>query len=501
MKLSKILKNCDFKKIIGSKDIEISGICYHSKKTKPNFMFCAIKGQNTDGHFFISEAISKKAKAIICEKPFSPNPIRDVTQVIVKDSKVALSQTSQALYNFPNKSLKLIGVTGTNGKTSTTFLIKAILDEAGINSGLIGTIYYKAGKEILKQAERTTPMSLDLIQIFNEFLKRNLKYSAMEVSSHSLDLKRVYGLDFKIAVFLGISREHLDYHKNLKDYFKTKLKIVNENKSDFVLVNIDNSFGKNFLSKVSKNTKKLTFGKNPKADISAKDIKTGFKGTNFKICYKNKIIPINLKLIGDFQVYNALAAFGTGILLGIPPETVKNGLESLRVVPGRFELIKPENFRVVVDYAHTPEALKKLLLNCKKLPHQKLILVFGCGGTRDKTKRIPMGEIAGNLADFAIITSDNPRFEEPESIINQIEKGIKKTKGNYLKIVDRKKAIEKAIKFAQKGDLVVIAGKGHETTQTFKDKTVPFSDKKVVKNLLAKICGGPTSADLLKYNV
>jgi len=496
MKLSKILKYCDFEKIIGPKNIEVSGICYHSKKTKPNFMFCAIKGQNTDGHFFIDEAISEGAKTIICEKPFSQ--IENVAQIIVKDSKIALSQASQAFYNFPNKSLKIIGVTGTNGKTSTTFLIKAILDTAGLASGLIGTIYYQAEKEILKQAERTTPMSLDLIQIFDEFLKRNLKYSVMEVSSHSLDLKRVYGLGFKIAVFLGISREHLDYHKNLKSYLKTKLKIVNENKSDFVLVNIDNPFGKNFLSKVPKNTKKLTFGKNPKADILAKDIKTSFEGTSFKICYKNKIIPINLKLIGDFQVYNGLAAFGVGVLLRIPLKIIKTGFEKIKVIPGRFEVVKAKDFKIIIDYAHTPEALKKLLLNCKKLPHQKLILVFGCGGTRDKTKRIPMGEIAGNLADFTIITSDNPRFEKPESIINQIEKGIKKTKGNYLKIVDRKKAIEKAIKFAKKDDLVVIAGKGHETSQTFKDRTIPFSDKKVAKNLLARIYRGRTSADSLK---
>lgn len=482
MELSKILKYCDFKKIIGPKNIKVSGICYHSKKTKPNFMFCAIKGQNTDGHFFISEATSKGAKAIICERPILQR--ENVTQIIVKDSKIALSQVSRAFYNFPNESLKIIGVTGTNGKTSTTFLIKAILDAAGINSGLIGTVYYKAGKEILKQAERTTPMSLDLIQIFNEFLKRNLKYSVMEVSSHSLDLKRVYGLDFKIAIFTGITREHLDYHKNLESYLKTKLKIINENKSDFVLVNIDNPFGNRFLSEVSKNTKKITFGKNNKADILAKDIKTSFGGTNFKICYKGKVIPINLKLIGDFQVYNSLAAFEVGALLGIPLKIIKTGLEKVKVIPGRLEVVEAKNFKVIIDYAHTPAALESLLLNCQKLPHKSLILVFGCGGTRDKTKRIPMGEIAGKLADFTIITSDNPRFEEPEAIINQIEKGIKKTKGEYLKIVDRKKAIKKAILRAKANDLVIIAGKGHETYQIFKDRTIPFSDKKVVRELI-----------------
>jgi len=485
MTLSKILEHCDFKEIIGPKNIEVSGICYHSKKTKPNFMFCAIKGQNTDGYFFIDEAISKGAKTIICERPSSQK--ENVTQVIVKDSKIALAQISQAFYNFPNKSLKIIGVTGTNGKTSTTFLIKSILDTADLPSGLIGTIYYKAGKEILKQAERTTPMSLDLIQIFNEFLKRNLKYSTMEVSSHSLALKRVYGLDFKIAVFLGISREHLDYHKNFKSYLETKLKIVNENKSDFVLVNIDNPFGKKFLSKVSKNTKKLTFGKNPKADIYAKEIKTDFNGTSFKICYQNKEIPINLKPIGDFQVINALSAFATGKILGIPIETIKTGLEKVKVIPGRFEVVKAKNFKTIIDYAHTQAALENLLLSCKKLPHKNLILVFGCGGTRDKTKREPMGEIAGNLADFTIISSDNPRFEEPEAIINQIEKGIQKTKGEYLKIVDRKKAIEKAILRAKTNDLVIIAGKGHETYQTFKDRTIPFSDKKIVKKLVSCI--------------
>ena len=482
MKLSKILNNCDFKEVIGPGNVEVSGICYHSKRAEPNFMFCAIKGQDTDGHFFVDEAISKGAKTIICEKPFSQR--ENVTQVIVKDSKIALSQISQAFYGFPNKSLKIIGVTGTNGKTSTTFLIKSVLDAAGLPSGLIGTIYYKAGKEILKQAERTTPMSLDLIRIFNEFLKRNLKYSVMEVSSHSLDLKRVYGLDFKIAIFMGITQEHLDYHKNLEGYLKTKLKIINENKSDFALLNIDNPFTKSFLDS-SKNTKKVTFGLNPKANICAKNIKTSFEGTNFKICYKQKEIPISLKLIGDFQVYNSLAAFGAGVLLGIPLEKIKMGLEKVRVIPGRFEKIEAKDFRVIIDYAHSLDALEGLLLNCKKLPHKKLILVFGCGGTRDKTKRIPMGEIAGNLADFTIITSDNPRFEEPEAIINEIEEGIKKTKGEYLKIVDREKAIEKAIKIVKKNDLVVVAGKGHETYQVFKDKTIHFSDNEIVKQLIA----------------
>lgn len=480
MKLSKILKKCDFLKIIGPKDVEVSGICYHSKKARPNFIFCAIKGEKTDGHFFIEEAISRGAKVIISQRPF---PLKEnVTQLIVKDSRIALALVSQAFYNFPNKSLEIIGVTGTNGKTSTTFLIKSILDLAGFPAGLIGTIYHQAGREILREAERTTPMSLDLIEIFNEFLKRNLKYCVMEVSSHSLDLKRVYGLDFKIAVFTGISKEHLDYHKNLKNYLKAKLKIVNENKADFALLNIDNPFTRFFL-KSAKRTKKITFGKNSKADIFAKEIKGNFQGNHFKICYQGKVIPINLKLIGDFQIYNSLAAFGVGVLLGIPLEKIKLGLEKVKVIPGRFEVIETKNFKTIIDYAHTPDALENLLLSARKLPHRNLILIFGCGGNRDKRKRKPMGEIAGNLADFTIITSDNPRFEEPEAIINQIEKGIKKTRGKYLKIVDRRKAIEKAISKARKDDLVIIAGKGHETYQIFKDKTIPFSDKKIVKEL------------------
>jgi len=484
MKLSEILKNCDFKKVSGPKNIEISGICYSSKETKPDFIFCAIKGQKTDGHLFIYEAIKKGAKAVICERDFKCD--EKIFKIIVKDSKKALSQASQAFYDFPNKKLKIIGITGTNGKTSTTFLIESVLKEANLPSGLIGTIYYKAEKKILRKAERTTPTSLDLAKIFQRFLKDNLKYAVMEVSSHSLDLKRVYGLNFKIAVFLGLSREHLDWHKNIKNYLNSKLKIIKENKADFGVINSDDKFAKDFLKIIPKK-KRLTFGLNKSADVSAHNIQSTFKGTFFKIHYQKKEIPINLKLIGDFQVKNSLAAFTTMLLLGIPLKSIKKGLEKLKIIPGRFEKVPGKNFNIIIDYAHTPDALENLLSACKKLPYQKLILIFGCGGTRDKSKREPMGKIAGRFSDFTIITSDNPRFEKPEAIINQIEKGIKKTKGKYLKIIDRKKAIEKALKLAQKGDLVIIAGKGHETYQIFKDKTFPFSDKKIVKNLISKL--------------
>lgn len=485
MKLLTIIKYCQYKKIINKKNPEIKGIAYHSENVKPGYIFVAIKGQVTDGHFFIKKAVQNGAKAVVCEK--EEKNLQGIVQIIVDDSKTALAQISQAFYHFANKKLKIIGITGTNGKTSTSFFLKSILDKAGLKTGLIGTVYYKIGKKIVKFASRTTPMSLDILNFFDKLQKEKAKYVVMEVSSQALDLKRVFGLDFEISIFLGISREHLDWHKTIKNYLASKIKIIKENRSKFCVVNLDNPFSKYFLKNFSKK-RIFTYGiKNKNADFFGFNIKSSFDGTSFVVRYKkNKEIPIKLKVVGEFQVLNALASFAGATLLKIPPLIIKKGLEKIKTIPGRFEIIKAKNFFAVIDYAHTPEALKTLLLNTKKLPHKRIILIFGCGGTRDKSKRKPMGQIAGKLADYTIITSDNPRLERPQEIINQIELGIKKTKAKYKKIVDRKKAIFEGVKMAKKGDVIIIAGKGHETYQIFKDKIIPFSDKKVVKEALKK---------------
>jgi UDP-N-acetylmuramoyl-L-alanyl-D-glutamate--2,6-diaminopimelate ligase len=482
MKLLSLLKNIHFQKIIGKGNPEIKGIAYHSDDVKDGYLFVAIKGQITDGHFFVDKAIKNGARAIILERPLK-TPLK-IVQVLVKDSKTALSEVSQVFYHFPNKKIKIIGITGTQGKTSTSFFVKSVLEESNRKSGLIGTIYYKSGKKILKMAQRTTPMSLDILKFFDRFQKEGIRYVVMEVSSQALDLKRVYGFDFEVACFTGISHEHLDWHKNIKNYLNSKLKIIKENKTKFLVVNLDDPFSRYFLKNFPKK-RTITYGiKNQKADFFGYEIKSDLKGTCFKLRYKKNELPVKLKVIGDFQVLNALAAFAICSSLKIPLKTIKRGVEKLKRVPGRFEVIKAKDFNVVIDYAHTPESLKTLLLNAKKLVSGRIILIFGCGGTRDKSKRAPMGEISGKLADFTIITSDNPRFEEPEEIIKQIEKGIKKTKGKYIKIVDRKEAIKRGLKMAKKGDLVLIAGKGHETYQIFKDKTIPFSDKKVVQEII-----------------
>jgi len=493
MRLSRILKNLQYKEIINKKNLDIKGICYHSKKAKKDYLFVAIKGQNTDGSIFAKEAISKGAKVVITEKKID-NIGDKIVQIIVDDSKIALAQVSETFYNFPFKKLKIIGITGTNGKTSTSFLLDSILRESNKKVGLIGTIYSKLNNKILKKSDRTTPMSLDLAQLFDIFIKNKAEYAVMEVSSQSLDLKRVYGIDFFIAVFLGLAPEHLDWHRTMRNYLKSKMKIIKENKTKYLLLNIDNKYSKEFLKFFPKK-RTFTFGLRNNADFRASEIKISFQGTSFLINYpKGKKIKINLKLIGNFQAVNALAAFASAYLLKIPVEKIKNGLEKLKNVPGRFEFLnsrdlskKIPDFKIIIDYAHTSNALKNLLENCQKLPHNRIISVFGCGGTRDKSKRKPMGEISAKLADFTIITSDNPRFEKPIDILNQIEKGVKRFSKNYLKIVDRKKAIKKALSLAKDGDLVVIAGKGHETYQQIGSKLIPFSDKKIVKEILKNL--------------
>ncbi|MGM0436879.1 MAG: UDP-N-acetylmuramoyl-L-alanyl-D-glutamate--2,6-diaminopimelate ligase [Bacillota bacterium] len=480
MQLKKIVKNLDIEYTKGELNLEIDDISYDSRSINKNSLFIAIEGFETDGHKYIEDAISKGAKVIVIEKNLN-NYLEEITYIKVKDSRKAMAYISAEFYENPQKELKLIGVTGTNGKTTTTKLIRSILERAGHKTGLIGTIGNYINKEEISTS-RTTPNSLELNKFFNKMRKQGVEYVIMEVSSHAIDLKRVFNLDFEIAVFTNITQDHLDYHKTFDNYIKVKSKLFNQVKNNgYSIVNIDDDSADRIIN--STNSKIIKYSLNQNSDFQAKNIDLNTSGVSFKI--NNFEEKIYLNITGKFNIYNALAAIAVASVLNIDYNTIKEGLEKIDGIPGRFELIKErQNFTVIVDYAHTADGMENVLKTIEDLLKNKVIIVFGCGGDRDKDKRPKMGKVAAEYGDYIFITTDNPRSERPESIIEDIEKGLLNNEGKYEIIVDRKDAINNAIKMAEKNDIVVIFGKGHETYQVFKDKTIHFDDREVAREAI-----------------
>jgi len=480
VQLTKVIKNIEIEYIDGTKNIDIKNISYDSRQIKENGLFIAIDGFKTDGHEYINEAISNGALVIIIENDIE-NYFDDIVYVKVKDSREAMAYISAEFYEYPQKDLKLIGVTGTNGKTTTTNLIKSILENKGYKTGLIGTIGNYINKEEL-DSSRTTPNSLELNKLFYQMKNKGIEYVVMEVSSHAIDLKRIFNLEFDVAVFTNISQDHLDYHKTLENYINVKSKLFTQVKENgYSIINIDDNFSNKIIESTKSNV--VTYSLNKKSDFQAKNINLKTSGVSFKLNNFEKII--NLNITGKFNIYNALAAIAVASVLKIDYNTIKEGLEKVEGISGRFELIKEsQNYTVIVDYAHTADGMKNVLKTIKELAENDIIIVFGCGGDRDKEKRPEMGKIATEYGDFVFITTDNPRSEKPESIINDIEKGLEKNKEKYRIIVERKKAIYKAIEMANKNDIVVIFGKGHETYQVFKNKTIHFDDREVAREAI-----------------
>lgn len=487
MLLSEVLKNVKVKKLVGDVNVEIKNIVYDSREASDGSLFVAIKGLNVDGHRFIPEAVLAGAVAVVLEDDgvveddyFNE---RGVVKVVVHDSRKALALISSAFYGFPSRKLKLVGVTGTNGKTTTTHLIKSILESVGLKTGLIGTINYVIGDEIIP-AVQTTPEALDLNRFLSEMVDKNISACVMEVSSHSLALDRVYGLDFDVGVFTNLTQDHLDFHRTFEAYFQAKKILFDSLKeSAYAIYNIDDPYGERIVADTK--AKKLSYGKSEKADVKVKDIELSFDGTSLIVQTPSESsLEINSKLIGEFNVYNILAAVAVGYALGIDHQDIKRGIENLENVKGRFEkIVSPDGYVVIIDYAHTPDALEKCIDTILRLREQtgqgKLITVFGCGGDRDVGKRPIMGKIATEKSDITVITSDNPRFEDPQKIISDIVEGVNQNSVYYI-FVDRKEAIYRALEMAQKGDIVLIAGKGHEEYQIIGDRKIPFSDKQVV---------------------
>lgn len=487
MKLKDLLKETGHKRIYGNTDVEIKGISTNSKNIIKDSLFVAIRGFRCDGHDFISEAVCRGASAVVVQK--ETDTPAGIARIVVDSTREVLPVLCRNFYKDPTSSFRLIGVTGTNGKTTTCYLIDSILKSAGVKTSLITTVEsFLDGKRVI--FDRTTPESTDLNIFFSRSRERKVNSVCMEVSSHSIDLHRVDYLGFDYFVFTNLSQDHLDYHKDMESYFNVKKKLFQkENRTLYggrkAVINIDDSYGKDIFK--STDLEKISYSLKPaNSDIWPAGVSNSISGIKMTINTSSGLkFDISSNLCGYFNIYNILAAVGVCIDMGIHQKHIREGIAVMHGVNGRFEKVDTgRKFTVIVDYAHTPDGLKNVLQTARQvLPAGgKLISVFGCGGDRDRGKRKIMGRISGRHADYTIITSDNPRSEEPLSIINMIEEGIKKAnRSGYIREADRKKAIFKALEMAGENDVVLIAGKGHEDYQEFKNYKIRFCDREVVK--------------------
>jgi len=485
MQLKLLAEATQVREIVGPLDREIDGIFYDSRRVQKNGLYVAVRGAHVDGHQFTDQAIERGAAAIVVERPESHTR---ATALVVPDSRAALADLAFTFFKRPALRLKMAGVTGTNGKTTTTFLIKHICESAGLPSGLIGTVRYEIAGRILP-ATRTTPESLDLQEMLSQMVNAGCKAAAMEVSSHALAQDRVRGLEWDVAVFTNLTQDHLDFHGTMADYFEAKarlftgLKEQRHKTSAVAVINLDDPYGEKLVSRLGRETPVITYGHSPRADFRASNYRAEFTGTSFQLDARGKIYLVRLPLIGRFNVSNAMAALAAANSLGVNLREAVVSLARAPQVPGRLEAIPARRqFQIFVDYAHTDDALLNVFKTLRELEPRRLIVVFGAGGDRDKQKRPLMGRVADQNADYSIITSDNPRKEDPLAIIADVKKGFRST--NFEAVPDRTEAIARAIALAQPRDLILIAGKGHETYQEFADHTIPFDDHQVALRAL-----------------
>ncbi len=486
MRLDTLLKAIQPLRVEGTTDAEVTGLAYDSRRVKPGTVFVALKGEKVDGGSFIPKAVDAGAVAIVSE---TESLTGKATEVIVRNARESLADLAAQYYDHPAEGLKLAAVTGTNGKTTTTFLIKQICDHVLWRCGLIGTVQYQIGDRILP-ASRTTPESLEVHQLLAEMRDAGSKAAAMEVSSHALCQDRVRGVEFDVAVFTNLTQDHLDYHKTMEAYFQAKaglfIGLADQAKKAKAVLNTDDRFGQRLAQMLSQQSgvPVITYGQGARADFRASNIRIDFNGTSYQLDANGKSYLVRLPLIGAFNVYNSLAAIAAAWVLNVGVRQSLLALADAPPVPGRLQAV-PVNrlFKVFVDYAHTDDALLNVIKTCRELKPNRVIVVFGCGGNRDRGKRPRMGAVVDANADFAVVTSDNPRKENPESIIADILPGMPSKR--FEVIVDRKAAIQYAIELAQPRDIVLIAGKGHETYQEFADSTVPFDDAAIAASAMA----------------
>ena len=480
MKLSELLKDVETVELHADPETEIGDISYDSRQTKPGDLFVAIKGFESDGHAFIKAAVEKGAAAVICEVM----PDFDVPCVLVENSRLALAIASRNYFGDPASKMKMVGVTGTNGKTTTTMLLKHVIEDCkDCKVGLIGTIENQIGSRIVP-TERTTPESYELQKLLREMADSGCRYVVMEVSSHSLALDRVAGINYDVAVFTNLTQDHLDFHKTMEEYAGAKAKLF-ENCAK-AAINIDDEWG-GYMCQRAK-CPVLTYSENKiEANLIAKDIRLSPSNVKFCVLSGEDIEWVSLGIPGKFSVYNAMSVLAAAQLLGISLHHAGESLKSARGVKGRVEVVPtPEDYTILIDYAHTPDALENVIKSMKEVTTGRVVVVFGCGGDRDKTKRPIMGAIAAENADYSIITSDKPRTEVPGDIIADILKGVTAPKSRYTVIEDRTEAIHYAMDHHQKGDLIILAGKGHETYQIVGKEKHHMDEREIVASHLSK---------------
>lgn len=470
----------------------IERISFNSKSTKPGDLFVCIVGENFDAHKFAFDAVKNGAKALLVERRLDD---LHVPQVVVDNTAKAMALYSTYLYDNPSLKLRLLGITGTNGKTTVTHLLEKILEQHGKSCGLIGTLGNRfSSSQVYSNTNHTTPQAPDLQYYLTEMVRNNMDYAVMEVSSHALDLHRVLGCHFSVALLTNITQDHLDFHVTMDNYANAKAKLFKalayseaDNKS--AIINFDDSNAKKFIDAVPEGVRLITYGIHSDADIKAEDIYYSLEGTTFNCVTPTETFEIKLKITGQFSVYNALSAISIAIAEGVPSNVIQEALYNVENVPGRFEAVCKKPL-IVVDYAHTPDGLSNVLSTARQLVSNngKLITVFGCGGDRDPTKRPKMGAIVEQLSDKLYVTSDNPRTEDPQQIITDILTGIRSLHSGHVKVeIDRAAAIEMAIKDASEDDIIVVAGKGHEDYQILADRTIHFDDREVVREVVNRL--------------
>ena len=472
MKLKDVLQNVQYELLFGDINIDITSMTIDSRTAKLNSMFICIPGFQVDGHNFANTAHDLGSTVFIVEKEIAI----DATVIKVKNSREALAIIAYNFYNKPDIGLNMIGITGTNGKTSVSFYIQSILMQYGHNTGIIGTVSTKINDQDIdiNFATSTTPDTIELMQIIRHMKEQKADSLVMEVTSHGLALNKVDALRFYVSVFTNLTQDHLDLHGTMENYRDAKAKLFTM--SDISIINIDDEYG-TYMQSISTG-KVITYSIDKPSDIQAKNIKYEPTGSTFDVYAFSKIYKFNIPIPGRFSIYNALGSIGTCLELGVPIDTIQRTLSTLKTVPGRIDTVKNDkNLNIIIDYAHTPDSLKNVIQTAKEFTTGCVITVFGCGGDRDNQKRSVMAKEASTYGDFTIITSDNPRTEDPEIILNQVEQGI--VGQNYERILDREQAINRAIEIMSNNDTVIIAGKGHETYQILKDKTIDFDDKAV----------------------
>lgn len=493
--LSKYLDALEPVEISGPRDFVVSGIGCDSRQITSGSIFFALRGGKQDGNRFIRAALERGVGAVVTDVEGIEVP-PSVSLLRVRDARQALARAANLFFDFPTRDLRLVGITGTNGKTTTAYLVESIFRTTGECTGMIGTIEYRLADQIV-QARNTTPESVDLQRMFAELRAQGCRYAAMEVSSHALEMHRVDGCQFAVAVFTNLTRDHLDFHQTFENYFGAKKKLflgADATPPPWAVLNVDDERGVTLVHESP--SQKLRYAIREPADVRATAIEYSFEGLKITAETPRGLLHLDSLLVGETNVYNILAAVATAIAMDFDVETIQRGIHMLHSVPGRFEKIScGQPFAVVVDYAHTDDALRHVIQAARRLARQRVITVFGCGGDRDRTKRPLMGEVAGKLSDITILTSDNPRTEDPLRIIADAVVGLQRATHRYVVEPDRAKAIQMAIEEAHDGDIVLLTGKGHETYQVIGEQSIHFDDREVARTVLTQLGYDPAKCN------